>query len=344
MNRFKSDLVSGITLFAFLCALVIVLPATGNWEIVQKQDPEIRDYMSIAFTSENSGWAVGVAPLEFEYPGFIGYTMDGGKTWSKAQIDISAQLAEVYFLNETHGWAIGEKGMIAATSNGKDWEVQTSKVDNGLKGIYFVNTDVGYVVGASDTILSTKNGGRSWKVLQGGQVGAVGDDDANMYNALQFLDENTGWVAGVRVSPSTNGQSALIQKTTDGAETWVTQETEREDILEDIFFLNTSIGWAVGENGTILHTSNGGETWQPQTSGTDETLRSVRFSDDESGVAVGGDLGVGVILLTSNGGETWEIQDPGDAMVQKFQMNKVFIFDGKKVWLAGANGAILLAK
>ena len=157
MNRFESRPFWGITLLAVVGILAISFSVAANWDILQKQDPEIRDYMSIAFTSANNGWAVGVSPLELDYPGFIGYTTDGGATWNKAEIDIDAQLASIYFLDDKHGWAIGENGMIAATTNGTDWERQTSKVDNSLKGIYFVNKDVGYAVGANDTILSTKN-------------------------------------------------------------------------------------------------------------------------------------------------------------------------------------------
>ena len=342
MNRFESRTICIITLLAIVGLLAIPLSVTANWDILQKQDPEIRDYMSIAFTSTNNGWAVGVAPLEMDYPGFIGYTTDGGATWNRAEIDIDAQLASIYFLNENHGWAIGEKGKIAATTNGKDWEIQTSKVDNPLKGIYFVNKDIGFAVGANDTILSTKTGGRTWKVVQGGVIGAIGDDEATMYNAIQFLDESTGWIAGVHVVPLVS-QNSVIQKTVDGGQTWVNQETGTEDVLEDIFFVDNKHGWAVGENGLVLHTSNGGDKWTAQASGTEETLRSIRFTDQYMGWAVGGDLGVGVIVHTNDGGKNWEVQDPGDAMIQGFQMNSVFALD-KQVWLAGGNGVILRLK
>ncbi len=342
MNRFESRTIPVITLLAIVGILATALSATANWDILQKQDPEIRDYMSIAFTSTNNGWAVGVSPLELDYPGFIGFTTDGGTTWNKAEIDVDAQLARIYFLDENHGWAIGEKGKIVATTNGRDWEIQTSKVDNPLKGIYFVNKEVGFAVGANDTILSTKTGGRTWRVVQGGVIGAIGDDEATMYNAIQFLDESTGWVAGVHVVPQVS-QNSVIQKTVDGGQTWVNQETGTEDVLEDIFFLDDQYGWAVGENGLVLHTSNGGEKWTTQTSGTEETLRSIRFTDQYMGWAVGGDLGVGVIVHTNDGGKKWEVQDPGDPMVQGFQMNSVFVL-GKQVWLAGGNGVILQGK
>ena len=347
MNRFESRPSWRITLLAIAGILAIVLPAAGNLNILQERDPEVRDYMSIVFTSEQNGWAVGVSPFELDFPGFIGYTTDGGATWNRAEIDIKDQLASLYFLDDKHGWAIGENGMIAATTNGRDWELQTSKVGNGLKGIYFINKDVGFAVGANDTILSTTTGGRSWKVLQGGILGAVGDDEATMYNAIQFIDESTGWVAGVHVVPLVS-QNSVIQKTTDGGQSWESQETGAEDVLQDIFFLDDKHGWAVGDNGLILHTSNGGGRWSAQVSGTEETLRSIRFADKYMGWAVGGDLGVGVIVQTNNGGKDWEVQDLSDLKagmleVGKIQLNSVFIL-GKQVWLAGGNGVILQAK
>ena len=347
MNRFDPRPFWRITRLALIGILAIILPAQGDLSILQDRDPDTRDYMSIIFTSAKNGWVVGVSPFELDYPGFIGYTADGGLTWNKAEIDVDAQLASVYFLDENHGWAIGEKGKIVATTNGKDWEIQTSKVDNPLQGIHFVNKDVGFAVGANDTILSTKTGGRTWKVLQGGIIGAVGDDEATMYNAIQFLDESTGWIAGVHVVPQIS-QNSVIQKTTDGGQSWVNQETGTEDVLEDIFFVDDKHGWAVGENGLILYTSNGGDKWTAQASGTEETLRSIRFADKFIGWAVGGDLGVGVIVHTNNGGKNWEAQDlsglkAGMLEVGKIRMNSVFILD-EQVWLTGGNGVILQGK
>merc|ERR1712096_549639 len=75
----------------------------------------------------------------------------------------------------------------------------------------------------------------------------AGEDETSVFSAIQFVDENTGWVAGVRITPSTQGQETLIQKTVDGGQTWVKQPTNSEDILEDIYFINATTGWAVGE-------------------------------------------------------------------------------------------------
>lgn len=337
MNKLKSSLhLSKIIRFTIICTIVIALPATAAWVALQERDLEGRYYMSTAFTDKKTGWVVGSALTEdFENPGFIGHTMDGGKTWKKFDIKLEADLTGIYFLDAKHGWAVGQRGIIVNTTNGKDWELQISKVGTWLKSIYFVDKDVGYAVGSNDTIISTSNGGRRWKILQGGQLGeAVGEDDTSLYNAVQFLDKKTGWVAGIQILPSKNTQKALIQKTTNSGKTWVTQETGKEDILEDIFFLNESTGWAVGENGVIIHTTNGGETWKEQISGTEEILRSVRFVDKYTGWAVGGDLGVGAILTTNNGGKKWEVE------ISKKKMVKVFVLDKKNVWLVSEDGGI----
>ncbi len=337
MIKLKSFLrKSYIIKFTILCSLIFTLPAIAGWVILQQSDPDIRDYMTIAFTSERTGWTAGSAAFEdFENPGFIGFTMDGGKTWERSEIKLESDLTEIYFFDDNHGWVVGQNGIIANTTNGKDWDIQISKVGTTLTSIYFVSKDVGFAVGQNDTIISTKNGGRQWKVLQGGIVGEVGDDDASMFNAVQFIDEKNGWIAGVRVFPTEKTQKTVILKTDDGAQTWTPQETGKEDILEDIFFLDASVGWAVGENGLILHTDNGGNTWTEQTSGTEETIRSVRFADKNIGWAVGGDIGVGVVLSTTDGGQTWTLEE------SEVKMEKVSVLDKQNAWLVGTNGFII---
>ena len=335
MNRMKSQLtLLKITLLIIVITTAIIpVPVIADWVVIQKSDPDYRDYMDVIFTSEGIGWVVGSALAEdFENPGFIAQTMDGGKTWQKMDTKIRADLTGIYFLDDENGWAVGAKGIIVNTKNARDWEVQISKADTALKSI---NKNVGFAVGETDTILKTKNGGSVWNVLGGGVVGAVGDEPASMFSATQFIDENTGWVVGIRVNPQEKSQKSIIQMTTDGGESWIEQETGKEDILEDVFFLNDSVGWTVGENGVILHTTNGGNQWKEQDSGTIETIRSVRFVDKYTGWAVGGDLGVGVILKTNNGGKKWELEETREKMI------KVFVHDKDNAWIVGARGLIL---
>ena len=339
MKRLRTALFpSHIIVLTIVCSILISLPVMAGWLVLQENDPAIRDYMSIFFTGEKTGWVVGSASFEdYENPGFIGFTLNGGKTWNRSELRLEADLTDLHFFDEKHGWAVGQNGLIANTTNGKDWELQVSKVPGvALTNINFVNEKVGYAVGENETILSTKNGGRQWKVMKGGQLGAgIGDAETTMFNSVQFLDEKTGFVAGIRVFPKEKTQKSVIMKTENGAQTWISQETGQEDILEDIYMLNKDSGWAVGENGIILHTKDGGATWEKQESGTEETLRSVHFASEKVGLAVGGELGVGVYITTTDGGQTWNVE------VNKQKMMKVHFLNIKHVWLAGSTGLIM---
>ncbi|GHT33870.1 hypothetical protein FACS189427_00220 [Planctomycetales bacterium] len=81
--------------------------------------------------------------------------------------------------------------------------------------------------------------------------------------------------------------------------------------LNDVFFINSKTGWAVGNHGVIWKTSDGGQNWQLQRSPAACTLYAVHFTDEQSGFAVGGyhfpytNQGRGIILTTNNGGEHW---------------------------------------
>ena len=231
-----------LSVIVLAAVLATTLPqAEGQWNILQQRDNEdVRNYNGIAFVSPKEGWVAGVSELDMENPGYIGYTTNGGKTWEKQEAGdpINQMLTDIYFVDKKHGWAVGAAGMIVGTANaGKRWDIQTSKVGNDFKGVHFVSPKVGYAVGMNETIVQTDNGGKQWNLLRGGEVAAaVGDEETIVFNAVQFIDESTGWVTGVRISPETGGQDGLVQKTIDGGQSWADQPTNISDILEDISF------------------------------------------------------------------------------------------------------------
>lgn len=88
--------------------------------------------------------------------------------------------------------------------------------------------------------------------------------------------------------------------------TWTAQSSGTNDWLNDVHFVDSLTGWAVGDNGTIVATIDGGETWTTQTSGTTERLRSVFFLSDTLGWVAGGQSASSVTLLTTeDGGASW---------------------------------------
>ena len=126
----------------------------------------------------------------------------------------------------------------------------------------------------------------------------------------------------------------MIQKTTDAGKNWVDLPVSGEDILSDVFFVDASNGWVVGENGVILRTSNGGESWERQKSNSPEKLRSVVFISENVGWVVGGEYGVNVVLQTEDSGQTWVDQSSG-----KLYGQDIGHFESD-VWITGQNGFV----
>lgn len=107
--------------------------------------------------------------------------------------------------------------------------------------------------------------------------------------------------------------------------------------LNDVFFLNPFLGWAVGDRGVVWHTSDGGENWTLQETPIACTLRSVYFVNETFGIAVGGypfpfsSQGRGVVLTTSDGGKTWTMLPMRHYPI----FHRIKMFDSLKGVIAG---------
>jgi photosystem II stability/assembly factor-like uncharacterized protein len=129
-----------------------------------------------------------------------------------------------------------------------------------------------------------------------------------------------------KVVESVSSQAVAKQKP-------IEQDPKRAN-LYSVHFVDTSHGWAVGEDGVILVTVDGAKSWQLQTSGTREILNSVHFVNPLRGWAVGQ---AGVILATSDGGKSWKSQ----ASVAESHLNSVTFSDDLHGWAVGDLGAIV---
>ena len=69
----------------------------------------------------------------------------------------------------------------------------------------------------------------------------------------------------------------------------------------DVYFLNSRVGWVVGSYGTLIKTEDGGNTWKGQRI-DDSRLTGVDFVDSYEGWAIGKD---GAFYHTLDGGESW---------------------------------------
>jgi photosystem II stability/assembly factor-like uncharacterized protein len=83
---------------------------------------------------------------------------------------------------------------------------------------------------------------------------------------------------------------------------WCQLTTNISENLQDIYFVNTSTGVAVGFYGKIIRTTDAGQTWFTVTSGTPNALYSLDFPDIMTGFTGGT---TGTVLRTLNGGASW---------------------------------------
>lgn len=93
---------------------------------------------------------------------------DHGATWQVTDLGEDAQITALQMVDGEHGYALGEFGIFATTSDGgASWQAGES-----LPGEFypyaalFVSREVGYASGLAGTILRTEDGGASWQKIE----------------------------------------------------------------------------------------------------------------------------------------------------------------------------------
>lgn len=128
--------------------------------------------------------------------------------------------------------------------------------------------------------------------------------------------------------------SIIVTFEVDSGGSWVPGTSGTTQFLNDVCFVDSLIGWAVGNNGTILVTYDGGVNWGAQTSPTPENLNGVSFADQLHGWIAGAG---GTILHTEDGGGVWNLQDSGVST----ELNSISFVDLNCGWAVGAGELIL---
>lgn len=325
----------------------------NNWININKS---FNDWFTdIYFIDEYTGWIVSK-------DGKIYNTTNGGMTWLLQYENKISKLTSVFFNNKKIGWAVGLKGEIFKTINGgKSWNsTRINKLIN-LRRIFFINDSVGWIVGDNGTILKTINSGKNWNF----QKSSIKE----YFYSVYFINPDTGWIVGKKyLGTFGSGTGEIILNTTNGGLKWNSQiyieknkfkkifqniknfwKTSPSRGLNDVYFIDKNIGWAIGDNSTVFKTTNGGSTWILQQVIFNKELyliidksikiyptdyKSVFFPDKNIGYIVGSE---GTILKTINGGISWDTQD----MKKSETFESCFFINENVGWIIGNNGVIL---
>ena len=124
-----------------------------------------------------------------------------------------------------------------------------------ISDVTFLDSLTGFAVTpytANDTayILKTTNGGDNWIIVFKGPTNIIGG-----FNAVQFLNINTGYVCGNFLRKTTNGGLNWFQLNTSGI------------FPENMHVLNEDTMWLIDSEsltGGVFRTTNGGLSWQHQ--------------------------------------------------------------------------------
>jgi len=152
------------------------------------------------------------------------------------------------------------------------------------------------------------------------------DIDAHLH-ALAFTNDSTFFAVGY----------GIIIKSTDYGETWTNADVEG-DVYVDVDFVNESIGYVVGEQGSILKTKDAGLSWQYLRKANTLTQKRYRFTavyftDELTGYLTGEN---GTLWQTFNGGESWQIK----TIDKKHDYTAIEMINGNPV-LVGKNGIVV---
>ena len=261
--------------------------------------------------------------------------------WEIQDSGVENTLLDVTFVDDMHGWAIGERGVIISTTDGGNtWTRQSSGYELTLNGVEFTDESNGWVVGQLGLILNTRDGGRTWNVQ--GKDAALGQN----LMSVHFDNVTDGRIITER------GSFAL--RTTDGGNTWSRQFFENTLPRSDAYFHDERLGWVSFKSGAVFLTLDGGESWEllKGVNGVEIGTNSIFFLDDQNGwiggwrgKAQGVGSGVqlvkyltdGMVARTTDGGRTWTRHDSDTG---RFLWDVVF-FDSMEGWAVGSFGTVI---
>lgn len=127
---------------------------------------------------------------------------------------------------------------------------------------------------------------------------------------------------------------------------WIKQSSQTLTSLHSVFFLDATVGWIAGSNGTLLKTENGGKNWKKINYPIKDDIKDIRFRDSvngwilcESSAYESGKRPFSYLMHTLDGGVTWRKIDFAEAGAR---MNRFTSGRGERFFTVGEGGVVWL--
>jgi photosystem II stability/assembly factor-like uncharacterized protein len=146
----------------------------------------------LQFPSATRGIAIGEIVDGRSRKGVAVVTSDGGGHWDVVKLDEIP--VSLFFLNDSLGWMVTEKGLWKTSEAGKDWQ-KLPKPPNQPWRVYFADENNGWAACTKKMSLATHDGGRKWEPIPAAST-VPGASDRSAYSWIAFADKDFGMITG----------------------------------------------------------------------------------------------------------------------------------------------------
>lgn len=255
----------------------------ANWEAISYP---LTSPQAVEFVNDTHGWILArESSLR---------TTDGGVQWER----ISMRGERFYFMDENTGWIVNDIGHVSKTTDGGLSQIPLDTLDTtvafDMMDIQFVNETTGFILTSDgfyedSSVFKTTDGGLSWTVTQFETI---------VLEAMDFLNENHGWLVG---EGGFSGDPSIIFETTDGGNTWNNISSSVTTPFYDVDLVSEDNAWLSGY--AMHHTTDGGQNFTSYN--PDFGFVRAIYAIDENTAYAGMSNNM---YHTSDGGLTWTAQ------------------------------------
>lgn len=273
---------------------------------------------------DDAGNGIAIGP-----PLMIARTTDGGSTWTEITADLPSYVLEdwlepkLFNVNvvdentviisgsrerEPSEILLGEIGfLLRTTDGGVSWDTLSLPGSKVHLPMYFYSAESGVVCRGFYTYATT-DGGKSWtETYNNSSSGERGLPSTSMF-LMRPDGRLLAFGGGDSYYPRYN---SVVAESFDSGFTWRRNRTNASDgytsdlragmgtgdFIKDACFVDASLGFGVGDQGTVFRTTDGGVSWvrwsRPNLWGVDMVDESVGYAAGEA------------VLKTTDGGRTW---------------------------------------
>lgn len=127
-----------------------------GWRAHQLENPKTP--LAITCDGKNRWWVTGTRAT-------LASSADQGASWRTIDMNADTQITTIQFVDDVHGIALGEFGMVLTTEDGgKGWTQQPPiPSDFYPYAALFISRDQGWASGIAGRILATRDGGKTWR-------------------------------------------------------------------------------------------------------------------------------------------------------------------------------------